>query len=39
MIKIVNEDSPPIPETISDELKDFLKKCFIKNFYQRSDAK
>jgi hypothetical protein len=31
MLKIVNEAMPPIPDSISDELKDFLKRCFNKD--------
>jgi serine/threonine protein kinase len=39
MIKIVQEDLPPFPDMISDELKDFLTKCFQKDPYKRIDAK
>ena len=39
MIKIVQEAMPPLPESISDELKDFLVKCFEKDPYKRIDAK
>lgn len=39
MIKIVYEDSPPLPEDISDDMVDFLKKCFVKDPEKRTDAK
>jgi serine/threonine protein kinase len=39
MIKIVNEASPPLPEGISDDMKDFLKLCFEKDPSKRIDAK
>jgi serine/threonine protein kinase len=30
---------PPLPDSMSDELKDFLNKCFEKDPYKRADAK
>jgi serine/threonine protein kinase len=39
MTKIVKEIMPPLPEAISDELKDFLIKCFEKDPFNRVDAK
>ena len=38
MIKIVQEPMP-LPENISDDLKDFLNRCFEKDPYKRIDAK
>ena len=38
MIKIVQE-AIPLPDGISDELKDFLNKCFEKDSFKRIDAK
>jgi hypothetical protein len=38
MIKIVQE-AIPLPDTISDELRDFLTKCFEKDSFKRIDAK
>jgi serine/threonine protein kinase len=37
MIKIVNE-SMPLPDDVSPELKDFLSKCFTKDPAHRPDA-
>ncbi|CDW87458.1 protein serine threonine kinase [Stylonychia lemnae] len=39
MVKIVQEGMPALPESITDELKDFLNKCFEKDPYRRIDAK
>lgn len=39
MTNIVKEAMPPLPEGISEELKDFLIKCFEKDPYNRIDAK
>ena len=39
MSKIVYEENPPLPENISDDLKDFLKQCFDKDPEKRIDAK
>jgi serine/threonine protein kinase len=39
MKKIVKEPHPPLPEAISEELKDLLLKCFIKEPFNRIDAK
>lgn len=39
MTKIVKEAIPPLPEGISDELKDFMKRCFNKDPFSRIDAK
>lgn len=30
---------PPLPETISEELKSFLNKCFERDPFKRIDAK
>lgn len=38
MIKIVQE-AIPLPESISEELKDFLMRCFEKDPYKRINAK
>lgn len=39
MKKIVKEPHPPLPEAISEELKDFLKRSFAKEPSNRIDAK
>lgn len=39
MIKIAQEGIPPLPEWFSEELRDFLGKCFEKDPYRRIDAK
>lgn len=39
MLKIVQEPMPPFPESVSDELRDFLNKCFEKDPFKRIDAK
>ena len=39
MRNIVYEESPPLPENISDDLKDFLKQCFEKDPEKRIAAK
>ena len=39
MTKIVKEPMPPLPEAISEELEDFLIKCFDKDPFNRIDAK
>ena len=39
MIKIVYEESPPLPDGISADMADFLKKCFVKEPEKRTDAK
>jgi len=38
MIKIVQEPMP-MPENISEDLKDFLSRCFEKDPFKRIDAK
>ncbi|KAI7899271.1 kinase-like domain-containing protein [Cokeromyces recurvatus] len=38
MFKIVEEESPPIPIDLSDDLNDFLKLCFKKNPLERPKA-
>ena len=39
MLKIVQEPMPPFPDSVSDELRDFLNRCFEKDPYKRIDAK
>ena len=39
MTKIVKEVLPPFPDSITDELKDFLQRCFEKDPFNRIDAK
>ncbi|KAL6064453.1 Suppressor of Sensor Kinase (SLN1) [Balamuthia mandrillaris] len=39
MYSIVQDEHPPIPEQISDDLKDFLLKCWKKNPDERPTAK
>ena len=39
MFRIVTDDCPPIPNDISNNLKDFLLKCFIKDPNKRPSAK
>lgn len=38
MFKIVQEETPPIPEDVSVDLRDFLVKCFQKNPINRPTA-
>jgi serine/threonine protein kinase len=38
MTKIVYEKCPPLPNNLSDEMKDFLDKCFQKDPLQRENA-
>ncbi|KAI9253095.1 kinase-like domain-containing protein [Helicostylum pulchrum] len=38
MFKIVEEDCPPLPANISDDLENFLKLCFKKNPVERPTA-
>jgi len=37
--KMVREECPPLPDDISEELEDFLKKCFRRNPDERPSAK
>lgn len=39
MFRIVEDEYPPLPETISQEMKDFLLCCFQKDPDQRSSSK
>jgi serine/threonine protein kinase len=39
MVRIVEDDGPPIPEGLSDPLVAFLKECFHKTPAQRPSAK
>lgn len=39
MIKIVYEGSPPLPDNISENMRDFLTLCFERNPVKRIDAK
>ena len=39
MFKIVSDLHPPLPDPISDDLKDFLLKCFERDPSKRSTAK
>ncbi len=39
MFRIVTDEHPPLPENISDNLADFLKKCFIKDPHLRPKSK
>ena len=39
MIKIVQEPTPPLPDSITDDLRDFLSRCFEKDPFKRIDAK
>ncbi|CDH49786.1 related to ser thr protein kinase [Lichtheimia corymbifera JMRC:FSU:9682] len=38
MFRIVEDDCPPIPENLSDDLQDFLRNCFQKDPDQRPSA-
>ncbi len=38
MFHIVDDSSPPLPTECSDDLKDFLEKCFNKDPKMRPDA-
>lgn len=38
MLKISQEESPPVPMNISSDLKDFLSKCLVKDPEQREKA-
>ena len=38
LYRIVQDPSPPLPQSISPELKDFLTKCFQKEPLIRVDA-
>ncbi|KAF2071768.1 hypothetical protein CYY_006914 [Polysphondylium violaceum] len=39
MFRIVQDDKPPFPKNISNELLDFLDRCFCKNIEERATAK
>ncbi|RIA90157.1 kinase-like domain-containing protein [Glomus cerebriforme] len=39
LFRIVEDDCPPLPESISDDLTDFLKKCFHKKPSMRPTAR
>ena len=39
MFRIVDDIHPPIPETVSSLLDDFLRQCFQKDPIMRPDAK
>ncbi|CAI2172646.1 9252_t:CDS:10, partial [Funneliformis geosporum] len=39
LFRIVEDDCPPLPESISDDLIDFLKKCFYKSPSMRPTAR
>jgi serine/threonine protein kinase len=39
MFRIVEDEYPPLPENISQEMKDFLQCCFQKDPDQRSSSK
>ncbi|CAN8260071.1 unnamed protein product [Cochlearia groenlandica] len=39
LFRIVQDDSPPIPDSLSPDLTDFLRQCFKKDSRQRPDAK
>ncbi|KAF3336305.1 serine/threonine-protein kinase sepA-like protein [Carex littledalei] len=39
LFRIVQDESPPIPEGLSPEITDFLRLCFKKDAMQRPDAK
>jgi serine/threonine protein kinase len=39
LFRILTDEHPPIPENISENLKDFLKKCFNKDPLKRPTAK
>ncbi|XP_022555180.1 MAP3K epsilon protein kinase 1-like [Brassica napus] len=39
LFRIVQDDSPPIPDSLSPDITDFLGQCFKKDSRQRPDAK
>ncbi|CAG8446209.1 8918_t:CDS:2 [Funneliformis mosseae] len=39
LFRIVEDDCPPLPESLSDDLTDFLKKCFYKSPSMRPTAR
>ncbi|CAH8343555.1 unnamed protein product [Eruca vesicaria subsp. sativa] len=39
LFRIVQDDSPPIPDSLSPDITDFLRQCFKKDSRQRPDAK
>jgi serine/threonine protein kinase len=39
MKKMVDEKMPPLPDAISEELRNFLVRCFEKDPFNRIDAK
>ncbi|KAL0691186.1 hypothetical protein Bca4012_090865 [Brassica carinata] len=39
LYRIVQDDSPPIPDSLSPDITDFLRQCFKKDSRQRPDAK
>lgn len=38
MYHIVNDDHPPLPDGLSDELRTFLMRCFVKDVHARATA-
>ncbi|KAI8380810.1 kinase-like domain-containing protein [Blakeslea trispora] len=38
MFRIVEDDCPPLPDSISDDMKDFLRQCFQKEIESRPSA-
>lgn len=38
MYHIVNDAHPPLPDGLTDELRDFLMKCFVKDVHRRARA-
>ncbi|XP_010542464.1 PREDICTED: MAP3K epsilon protein kinase 1-like [Tarenaya hassleriana] len=39
LFRIVQDERPPIPDSLSPDITDFLRQCFKKDARQRSDAK
>ncbi|XP_020886125.1 MAP3K epsilon protein kinase 1 isoform X1 [Arabidopsis lyrata subsp. lyrata] len=39
LFRIVQDDNPPIPDSLSPDITDFLRQCFKKDSRQRPDAK
>ncbi|CAI0378079.1 unnamed protein product [Linum tenue] len=39
LFRIVQDDNPPIPDSLSPDITDFLRQCFKKDARQRPDAK
>ncbi|KAI5582154.1 hypothetical protein BDE02_07G067200 [Populus trichocarpa] len=39
LFRIVQDDNPPIPDSLSPDITDFLRQCFKKDATQRPDAK